>query len=81
MLNLVRVLYLRRQTEYLEVVDGDKVGEEGQDVFYLEQVALVKELHRPADVLLLLDHVARWGHVSLNQPNLIITHFALYKTF
>ena len=46
------------RASYLKVVDGDKVREEGQDVLDLQQVALVQELHGPADVLLVLNHVA-----------------------
>ena len=41
----------------LEVVDGDKVGEEGEDVLDLDGRALLQELHRQLDVVLLLDHV------------------------
>lgn len=32
-------------TLYLEVIDGDKVWEEGKDVFNLEETALVEEIH------------------------------------
>ena len=33
---------------HLEVVDGDEVGEEWQNVLDLEQTALLEELHRPS---------------------------------
>ena len=41
----------------LEVVDGDKVGEEGEDVLNLDGRTLLQELHCQFDVVLLLDHV------------------------
>ena len=41
----------------LEVVDGDKVGEEGEDVLNLDGWTLLQELHRQFDVVLLLDHM------------------------
>jgi len=41
----------------LEVVDGDKVGEEGEDVLDLDGRALLQELHCQLDVVLLLDHM------------------------
>ena len=52
----------------LEVVDGDKVGEEGEDVLDLDGRALLQELHCQLDVVLLLDHVfGNLNHVMLSQ--------------
>lgn len=41
----------------LKVVNGDKVWEEGQDVFDLEQVAAGQTVHGFLHILLLLHHV------------------------
>lgn len=43
-----RVVFERRADLLLEVVDHDKVGEEGQDVLDLEQTRRLEELHRAA---------------------------------
>lgn len=50
----------------LEVVDGDKVGEEGQDVFDLKQVATRQTVHGFLHVFLLLHHMT-----SNFQPKLL----------
>ena len=53
------MLTLTRSNADLEVIDGDEVWEERQDVLDLEEVTLVQELHRLLDVLVFLDHVTR----------------------
>ena len=47
-LNVGRVALERGADLVLEVVDDDKVGEEGQDVFNLEEVRRFEEPHRTA---------------------------------
>ena len=42
----------------LEVVDGDEVGEERENVFDLEEVALREEVHGLLDIFVLLDDEA-----------------------
>ena len=51
------MLTLTRSNADLEVIDGDEVWEERQDVLDLEEVALVQELHRLLDVLVFLHDV------------------------
>ena len=45
---------------YFEVVNGDKVREERQDVLNFEAIALVQKLHGLLDVFLLLNHMSSW---------------------
>lgn len=40
------------------MVNGDKVGEEGQDVFDLEQIAAGQTVHGFLHIFLLLHHMA-----------------------
>ena len=42
----------------LEVVDGDEVGEERENVFDLEKVTLTQERHRLLNVFVFLDDEA-----------------------
>ena len=57
LVNVLGVLLEGVADSRLEVVDGDKVGEEGEDVLDLDRGALLQELHCQLDIVLLLDHV------------------------
>ena len=54
----------RDRTTNLEVVDSDEVGEERENVFDLEEVALREEVHGLLDIFIFLDDEASCNTTS-----------------
>lgn len=64
------ILQIYRYTpnsKYLKMIDSHKIWEKGQNVFDLEQRAVVKELHRLLDVLLVLNNMTSCDLKNLNK--------------
>ena len=57
MFMMILTMVMILEEEYLKMINCDKVGEEWEDILNLDRGALLQELHRQLDVVLLLDNV------------------------
>ena len=57
MFMMILTMMMISEEEYLKMVNCDKVREEWEDILNFDRGALLQELHRQLDVVLLLHHV------------------------
>lgn len=71
-LNVCGITFQRCTYLLLEVVDDHEIRKEWQDVFNLEQVGVLQELHRP--VMFLVQAAMSEGHKNLHFDVLLLLH-------
>ena len=57
MFMMILTMMMISEEEYLKMVNCDKVREEWEDILNFDRGALLQELHRQLDVILLLDNM------------------------